>query len=109
MELSKSPISSIAKYPFRDPINGVICVISGVYIENIQLDDYYNLVYAVYAHQYYNRLLVTDIRIERTGNLLEDIIIGRTSLTGNIASDDINFVEPESYVGASACAVSIQC
>ncbi|XP_067686916.1 uncharacterized protein [Haliotis asinina] len=51
-----------------------------------------------YAHQYYNRLLVTDVIFTRT-SATEDIVFNVVNNHGG-PSEDITFTEPEDYVSS---------
>ena len=82
------------------------CLPSGEYREEISLPNYYDITYRVYAHQYYNRLLVTEIRIQRTGNDQQIITIDRNSLTGNMSSIDIGFAATTQYTQHVACTTT---
>lgn len=52
--------------------------------------------YRVYAHHFYNRVLVTDVILERIEESNDEIVVSRTDLMGN-NTEDIAFAAPTDY------------
>ena len=56
-----------------------------------------NVTYRVYAHRFYNRLLVTEISVQRLGPTGTPLTITRTPLTTDMDSNDLALNDTESY------------
>lgn len=68
---------------------------TGVFEEEINGTEI-SVLYRTYAHQYYNRILVTDITLTRTGINNDDLTVQKANNVSD-STTDINFEEPEIY------------
>jgi hypothetical protein len=89
---------------------------AGYYEEIIQTTNNIVITHRIYAHQFYTRLLITDVTVDRSNcnsssaccNLSADFIVSRTDLNLNPEEADFDWNTPSNYTDHAYC-VSTGC